>query len=104
MIFQLTSLGGDGVDGETPYLVECSTWNVMLKKCAEKLSSKFKYEIYSCLVRGAYYYVYGTPAQKPGNGGKGGDNGIGGSSGQIELINSLMNEPSKCRIFHKNGK
>lgn len=75
----------------------------MLKKCAEKLNNKFKYEVCNGAMKAPYYFVYGTAAQRPGNGGRGGDNGIGGSPGQIELIN-LMNGTSKCKISHQNGK
>lgn len=74
----------------------------MFKKCAEKLDTKFKYEVQINPKKVPFYFVHGTKAQRSGNGGRGGDNGIGGSSGQIELI-KLLNEPFKCKIFHKNG-
>lgn len=75
----------------------------MLKKCAEKLDRKFKYTVETNKKKETFYFVYGTVAQKPGNGGRGGDNGRGGSAGQIFTF-KLSGESSKCKNVHKNGK
>lgn len=74
----------------------------MLKKCAEKLSSKFKYSVETNKKKQTFYFVYGTAAQMSGNGGRGGDNGRGGSAGQIFTL-KLNGESSKCKNFYKNG-
>lgn len=50
----------------------------------------------------SYCFVYGTAAQKSGNGGRGGDNGRGGSAGQI-FIFKLSGGSFKYQISHKNG-
>lgn len=99
----MKSLGGDGMDGETKQLISCSNWDVKFKKCAEKLESKFKYEVRTNEKKVPFYFVYGTPEQQSGNGGRGDDNGQAGSAGQV-LLFKLSDEMSKCKIFHKNGK